>query len=347
MVSRALGFAAYLIIVSATQILAQGHPLPSRLDLQPIVTFGELEGSRSLTFGLIQDLVATGSSIVILDRRFQELRTFDAQGKHIQTLGRPGRGPGEFYVPQAISQSSDQILTLDPANARISKYQTHGDSLSFAGSFPIDFTPSDFCVLDQTLYLVGYRDRQIVHGVTLDGEAVRSFGVPSGPDHELLRHSLANSFVTCVPKLDLIIIKSVLGPEMLAYTPAGGVVWSTRIPDFTKVLSEQNLDGSITYRAPTSAGHDIVSSTFYLPPNMIVVQVGLSSRETGPKEELINVRSYVYSAESGALLFRQESLPRFIYADHTNIYSVVNRPFPTVTVYRYFSEGRTHAKAKE
>jgi hypothetical protein len=71
----------------------------------------------------------------VLDFSTQDVRVFDAQGRHLKTVGRKGSGPGEFQNANGIARAPDGTLWLnDPANARFTALDSDG---AFISSFPV------------------------------------------------------------------------------------------------------------------------------------------------------------------------------------------------------------------
>ncbi len=84
--------------------------------LVPELSIGEVDGPEELLFGQIASIaVDDDHSVYVLDRQAQEVRIFDAGGSYIETLGRPGEGPGEFSIADAVAVLPDGRLTVrDP-----------------------------------------------------------------------------------------------------------------------------------------------------------------------------------------------------------------------------------------
>ena len=88
--------------------------------LVPETSVGELDGPEEYLFGSIGAIaVDDDHNVYVLDEQARHVRVFDAAGTHIATLGREGKGPGEFDVPVGIAISDSRVLVRDPANARV------------------------------------------------------------------------------------------------------------------------------------------------------------------------------------------------------------------------------------
>ena len=100
--------------------------------LAPVFLVGEMEGPPELSFGNIRALaVGPGGKIHLLDSQGPALRVYGADGAYLQTVGRPGSGPGEYRQPDGgLAVLSDgRILLRDPGNQRISVYSPEGEGL--------------------------------------------------------------------------------------------------------------------------------------------------------------------------------------------------------------------------
>jgi hypothetical protein len=95
------------------------------------VTVGQLEGAPEYTFARINQVaVARNGSIYVMDSPFRGthwLRVYDANGKHVRNIGRPGSGPGEYVELDGIGFLPDQrLLVLDGRLKRISVFAPGG-----------------------------------------------------------------------------------------------------------------------------------------------------------------------------------------------------------------------------
>jgi hypothetical protein len=81
-------------------------------------------------FGRIQDIaVDRAGRVYVLDNGDQKIRVFSADGKLLRTIGRTGRGPGEFTRPRKIEVVNDTLWVADNANARLTALSTVNGSV--------------------------------------------------------------------------------------------------------------------------------------------------------------------------------------------------------------------------
>src|SRR5688572_17819593 len=102
-----------LLTVSALALplaAAPGQAPVGVRDLQVVTRIGlqagpayELQMPR---FGVTATL---GGGVLVPQPDLHEIREFDSRGLHVRTLGRRGRGPGEFEGIRAVRQFADTV----------------------------------------------------------------------------------------------------------------------------------------------------------------------------------------------------------------------------------------------
>ncbi len=89
---------------------------------------GSLESAGPDLFGEIAGFdVDPAGRVWVLEGQAQEIRVFDAAGRHVRTVGRKGGGPGEFQGAVHAQFGPDgHLWVMDPQNNRISVIDTAG-----------------------------------------------------------------------------------------------------------------------------------------------------------------------------------------------------------------------------
>lgn len=64
--------------------------------------------------------------VVVADAGNHRLDVFNAHGRKVRTLGRSGRGPGEFSHPSWIGVHGDTLLVWDMVQSRLTRFDTAG-----------------------------------------------------------------------------------------------------------------------------------------------------------------------------------------------------------------------------
>lgn len=116
----------FLVFSGCAESERQGHlgewtvktnELTLRQDLQ-------VSETENFIFGSIADLdVTTDGHIVVLDGDAKHLKVLERDGTLIDTLGRPGNGPGEFRGPRTVDVArGDSIYVYDTRQNRLSVY---------------------------------------------------------------------------------------------------------------------------------------------------------------------------------------------------------------------------------
>lgn len=72
-------------------------------------------------------VVRWGPRFAVLDRMQGNVKVFDPGGSWIQSVGRPGDGPGEFRaISDAVLIEDDMLIVLDVAHRRLSTFDSTG-----------------------------------------------------------------------------------------------------------------------------------------------------------------------------------------------------------------------------
>jgi hypothetical protein len=75
--------------------------------------------------------------IAVADTHYSRILFFDQNGKLLGTLGREGKGPGEFLYPVALTQDDEENLYVAEygSNDRVQKFTREGELVLSFGSF--------------------------------------------------------------------------------------------------------------------------------------------------------------------------------------------------------------------
>ncbi|MGH7470490.1 MAG: 6-bladed beta-propeller [Longimicrobiales bacterium] len=94
------------------------------LSAQPTVRIGEVEAAQEYMFAQVGDAVRLADGrIAVANGGSSELRVYDAQGKHLRTMGRAGDGPGEFRTLRYLWRlRGDSLVAVDTRNGRLTFY---------------------------------------------------------------------------------------------------------------------------------------------------------------------------------------------------------------------------------
>jgi len=77
------------------------------------LVLGRTEGDGADVFASISAIeVDPSGNIYVLDRQANELRIFDASGRHVRSVGRSGEGPGEYSAANGLAWLADDTLVI-------------------------------------------------------------------------------------------------------------------------------------------------------------------------------------------------------------------------------------------
>jgi hypothetical protein len=88
---------------------------PWLIDSQPILSIGEKDGGEPYQLYRIRGaLRLEDGTVVLADASSAEIRFFDAAGRHLRSVGRPGEGPGEFREIGLLARyGRDSLMVWD------------------------------------------------------------------------------------------------------------------------------------------------------------------------------------------------------------------------------------------
>ncbi|MCY4646984.1 MAG: 6-bladed beta-propeller [Gammaproteobacteria bacterium] len=172
---------------------------------EPVLSIGAIDGPAEVLFGRIASVAVDGAgNLIVADAQMGEIRIFDASGAHLQTIGGPGEGPGEFRaLAGAWPAAEGTIVAADPRLDRITRFAAEGELLATAtfqgpGERPIIRPvrmagPSAFFSRVEALNLPS------LEGASTLEEALESISDPGGTRSEyLVRHDLAGALIDTV-----------------------------------------------------------------------------------------------------------------------------------------------------
>ena len=111
-----------------------GDLVYAELAADPSLSIGEFTGPEELLFGRIASARRDAAgNVVVADGQAFEIRIFDEDGRHLQSLGREGEGPGEFEsLEGAWPVTGGRIVTTDILQDRIALFGAEGTAIETA-----------------------------------------------------------------------------------------------------------------------------------------------------------------------------------------------------------------------
>ena len=119
----------------------------------PNFTIVPLETNDESLIQYVKKVILYDDLIFILDDQGPLVAIFDKKGKFVQTIGRKGNGPGEFYFPTdfIIDPKRNQLELFDGFRRQILIYDLQGN---FRKRIPISVDGHYFIKFDDETYLI-------------------------------------------------------------------------------------------------------------------------------------------------------------------------------------------------
>lgn len=128
--SRALWLPLALFLASAVSLSGSAQaPFWTLRELARIDGTSEAESNHFIRVRTIA-VSSAGNVFVPILGNATEVRMFDAGGKYVASIGRPGAGPGEFRWPQRLGVFGDTLYVIDMGLRRISFFSSSGAFLT-------------------------------------------------------------------------------------------------------------------------------------------------------------------------------------------------------------------------
>jgi hypothetical protein len=172
---------------------------------EPLLSIGAIDGPAEVLFGRIASVAIDGAgNLIVADGQMGEIRIFDASGGHLQTIGGPGEGPGEFRALAGAWPAADgAIVAVDQRLDRITRFGRDGELLATAtfrgpGERPM-IRPVRLAGPGRFLSRVESLNLPPLDGAFNLEDALESISDPSGSRSEyLVRHDLEGALIDTV-----------------------------------------------------------------------------------------------------------------------------------------------------
>jgi hypothetical protein len=267
------------------------HGLPVRPP-EPRLKIGVLDSPAAHMFGAIEAVTEAEDRLLVLDALMAHLRIFDTDGHHLLSVGRFGRGPGEFVWPRSLSIARDGRLYVAEALGRINVFGIAHDSINFVDSFTFVGDLWDACIMDELLVIHGMSpgDSNILHAYAFDGTRLLSFGKPYPARSPIIRYQLSRGRIACLDQPEVVLHAPELIPQLHAYDRSGEFLWWMDIEGFEpKGVIETAAGASVMIR-PDRQWHSTVSVVSGTAHDAFLLQIaehtGADSSSSGQSPDL-------------------------------------------------------------
>jgi len=240
--------------------------------LQEELVIGEAEGKEEYIFQSIYALdVREIGDIYVLDIKAQHILVFTPEGKYLRTIGRPGQGPGELFVPRSVDYTSFDEVVVGTAN-NISYFSPEGEYLQ---SIPLTKVPRGTSIkIDSYGNIFGFssfRDLGVYELRKYDQEFNELFSFESSPhpSEELQRTGKIDPFFN-VLKWDIINGNQILcgypeeGYILKIYDPSANLIRKIEKEYVQREITEKDLEEEKT-KLPPELRENVTAPKFFPP----------------------------------------------------------------------------------
>lgn len=166
-----------ILLISCSLSFLGGKSQVKDITLKEKMTIGKDEtDSNQIFYYLVGSFVDSKNNYYLLDKGNFRIQVFDKEGKFIRTIGKKGRGPGEFAsIMAGAVYDKKYVLAADDSIQRINVYDLEGN---FVSSFKIKGKVSDLICSHDNKIFIAYPDTEgrLIHEYDLEGNVIRSFG---------------------------------------------------------------------------------------------------------------------------------------------------------------------------
>jgi len=153
------------------------HP-ERALQLVEELSIGVLEGDEAYVIGKPADVaVDSRGQILVLDRGYCHVQKYDKEGRYVQSIGRKGEGPGEFYLPTAMTTDDFDNVYIAGDN-KVSVFDESGRHIdTFGMSYPEGVVRSIRVDANADLFVscLDIYDQKVIHKFNQAHEPAGSF----------------------------------------------------------------------------------------------------------------------------------------------------------------------------
>jgi len=309
-----------------------------KFDFKEDISIGAQDGEDFELFHRVYDIaVDSAGHIYVLDNGLARVQVYDKAGRHLQTVGRRGEGPGEFYFPTAIAL--DDVGRLYVADqSRITVFDKKGEYVDdMRHEIPDAFVQSIRVDTAFGIYLSCFHffSQQIIHkfSLTLDldqSSLVASFcdSYAAGKNVDVrLEQSLAGGTID-IDDTGVIYYSQMIPYEIRKFAPSGDLLMVIyRENDFVREpVVTKRKNGGMTI-GPFTGSYGII----VLPEKKFMNLAKAQPLPNKPMENVIDLFD-----RSGKLLITQsvkEDIDIHCVDDLGRLYVVAKDPYQRIVRY--------------
>ena len=319
---------------------AKRGSLPFIRASRAVSTIGSLDGAAPFVFGRVTSVdFIDDTTIAILDGSVNEVRVFTVGGKHLQTFGRLGGGPGEFYRAAVVLTGSPkgEILVSDVRRS-VHFFRRGPRGFEYSRSLTLPFGTRSMCYLGSRLYINGadFEGKAIIRAVDDSGRTVAEFGQIYKSPNPVINYDMAQGRIVCDEARRVIYYMAggVLG-EVRAFRATGELLWRVRVTDFLVNRVTEEPNGAVSVLRSPAGAHGAGGMLDLTPAGLIAQWTFLTLEQMKAKEAPTQVHSVLIDPVTGTATPLGTSLPLLRNRRGDLVLEQTDDPIPQIIVRRY------------
>lgn len=248
----------------------------------------------------------------ILDAGNNRIQVFDNAAKFIRTIGREGKGPGEFTYPVDVAIDSQNNLLISESMGRVQILDAEG---SYKKGFkPTETYPGRMAVNREGMVYLYNAGRSAIDALFLlydyEGNIVGKIGSPGTKEAPYLR-TMKNLNHFCLDSKDNLCISYISRTLLEKYSKAGNLIWQSlyeanfKVPEIR--MKGRNIESKIV-----AAGLSVDDKGR--------VYLATLAREKTEKESKVGTQSAVMGRDGR---YAQRTMPHDIESPTTDLYQIL------------------------
>lgn len=283
------------------------------------------------TFGAVTDLLPGDTTyLYVLDGVKRQVSVLPGRGSHEASGSMAVLQLGPFLDPVAMDLDPyGRLLVLDKSAAAVTTFEVYHGMADAVGKLSVPFVPSDLCVLNGNVFVMGYSDGFLVHQLSASGEISRSFAEAPAAN-PFLEEVSGIGYLLCDRTTSVVLPVSSVSPILRGFAESGEPRWETRLEGFHAQLFER-IGKGYRVRVDESGKAHLAVGAFPMGGGFGVLQYKIFTRSlNGAAPPVIDTR--IIRLDSGQEFGRQFDVPQLHALHGDRAYGSAIGPYPRVLV---------------
>lgn len=301
-----------------------------------IRTIGSKDGDIEYIIGSVRDVDVYKNHVIVLDDESKKIRVYRVNdGKHVDTIGRQGSGPGEFSTPNDVFVNQNGDIWVADSDQSVLRFAYKDTAYVYQYSFDTGENPEYICGNGDDIFTYGLgtpKGEDIasikpIHRYSLKGAHKESFGPIYNSKNVIVSVSMSEaSDLQCFS--DKLVVQYRYLPVMLSIAKdSGDINWVTKFNHKTVRAKSFNMNGrqAIKMGKPeygTYMGKEITKYNGFIVSQFYILE------KSG-----IKYRSYLMDVETGRGIIINDSESIWLYTSNNVSVSTSSSMVPKIVLF--------------